>query len=98
MSSTRSLAERLDKESLGTNRVSVARAERREDLVSGSDHQVQSRPKDRKLDFCRQEGRWSRMRRMTRPSVMKETTRITPWQRTLSARSFGAGRQNFGVV
>jgi hypothetical protein len=35
---------------------------------------------------------------MTRPSVMKETTRITPWQRTLSVRSFGAGRQNFGVV
>src|SRR5450830_1679567 len=25
--------------------------------------------------------RWSRMRRMMRPSVMNATTRITPWQR-----------------
>ncbi len=36
--------------------------------------------------------RWSRMRRMARPSVMNATTRITPWQRGQTSGSISYTR------
>jgi hypothetical protein len=38
--------------------------------------------------------RWSRMRRMMRPSVMNATTRITPWQRGQTSGSVSYTRRS----